>query len=68
MSQSILDALEDVPKGQNSIMKENMSAIKKLLTQQDLQTHAGWKIPSELSITCLDVRRDEDIFEDSELA
>ena len=33
LSQSILDALEDVPKGQNSIMKENMSAIKKLLTE-----------------------------------
>ena len=36
LSQSILEALEQVPKGQNSIMKENLSAIKKLLTQRDL--------------------------------
>ena len=49
-------------------MKENLVAIKNLLTQRKGASHGGWQLPSELNITCMDVRRDEDTFEDSQMA
>jgi len=42
LSQSILQALMQVPEDQNSIMNDNLSSIKKLLTTSKLTAYGGW--------------------------
>jgi len=58
-----------VPDGaQSAILQENIEAIVKLLGNRKEKMHSGWEHPAELTVTCLQVGRDEDTFEDSALA
>lgn len=49
----------------NSILTDNIQAIKELLTKKDCLMRGGWEHPSELNLVCMQVSRDEDIFEES---
>mmetsp|Transcript_33045 Transcript_33045/g.40918 ORF Transcript_33045/g.40918 Transcript_33045/m.40918 type:complete len:136 (+) Transcript_33045:4050-4457(+) len=63
-----MEALQQVPTSAlNSIMQDNLSALKKLLSQ-GLDSHGGWQYPNELAVSCLEVQRDEDVYMDSMIA
>ena len=51
----------------NSILVDNVAAINELLSG-DRKTVGGWTQPTELQMTCMQVNRDEDVYESSQLA
>ena len=52
----------------SSILKDNVTAIKSLLASKNLTGAVGWEYPNDLSITCMFVNRDEEAYEESDLA
>lgn len=52
----------------NSTLTDNISAINKLLTTKNLTQYGGWEHPTELNLICMHVGRDEDTFEESQMA
>ena len=47
---------------------ENVANILKLLTNKSLSMSGGWELCEALSLICKNVGRDEDVFDESELA
>lgn len=61
--------MQTIPEGSiNSILADNIQAIKELLTTKNCTMRGGWEHPHELSLICMNVGRDEDIFEESQIA
>ena len=52
----------------NSILSQNIQAIEELLTTKNCSMRGGWEHPNELSLVCMYVGRDEDVFEESQIA
>ena len=52
----------------NSILSDNIQAINELLTTKNCSMRGGWEHPNELSLLCMQVGRDEDVFEESDIA
>ena len=49
----------------NSMLADNIQAINELLTTKNCEMRGGWEHPNELSLLCMQVGRDEDVFEES---
>ena len=52
----------------NSILTDNIQAIEELLTTKNCSMRGGWEHPHDLSLVCMHVGRDEDVFEESQIA
>ena len=52
----------------NSTLTENIQSIQELLTTLNCTMRGGWEHPNELSLVCMHIGRDEDVFEESQIA
>ena len=69
LSQELLDAIQTIPDdSMNSTLANNIQSINELLTTKNCTMRGGWEHPKELSLVCMQVGRDEDIFEESQVA
>ena len=66
--EKILEGLDLIPEDKRTaIIKDNLQKIKSLW-DANRTSHCPWRVPREFEITCLDVGRDEDIWDESDLA
>lgn len=66
MNDVLAQAFKQIPTAScSSIIKENVSSILKLLTDKSLSMSGGWELCEALSLTCMNVGRDQDAFEES---
>ena len=69
LSQRLIDALQTIPQtAMNSTLTENIQSIQELLTTRNCTMRGGWEHPNELSLVCMHIGRDEDVFEESQIA
>ena len=69
ISQKLINAIGSIPEtSMNSILADNIQAINELLTTKNCSMRGGWEHPNELSLLCMQVGRDEDVFEESQIA
>jgi len=52
----------------SSVLTDNIEAVVKLITGKSKDISGGWEQPNELVVQCMHVGRDQDTFEESELA
>jgi len=67
---AILEALDKFPEEENgAILKDNLDILRPLMQPESkIKSQSGWDRVSDLQLTCLQVDRDQYVFDESEIA